>query len=302
MLSIIIVNYKSSKDLDICLSSIIKNEKSYGTYEFIVVDNDSNDMGLNEIILKYPFVKILNAPKNGGFAYGNNIGIKNSKGDIILLLNPDTWIEEPAISKLLYRLRSDEKLDIIGPQLFFADGRNQSYYLPKTYLNLWRLFCEQFYLHRVFRSIKIFNSYFKTYMNFSIESNVEQVSGAAFMMKRRVIDQIGMLDEDYFMYFEESDFCLKAVKKGMKLLYYPYAKIIHKGGLTDSSKSSFTTLRFYNSFKIYFNKNFSMITCFSARIILFVGTLLRYIFLKVFHNKKYMYYQNLLKNILTFQL
>jgi GT2 family glycosyltransferase len=130
----------------------------------------------------------------------------SAKGDVIFLLNPDTWIEEPAISRLLQRLISDENIDIIGPQLFFPDGRNQSYYLPKTYLNLWRLFCDQFYLHRLLKRSRIFNSYFRTYMNYSMESEVEQVSGAALMMRRSVLDKIGILDEDYFKLFTNAAF------------------------------------------------------------------------------------------------
>jgi GT2 family glycosyltransferase len=80
MLSIIIVNYKSSKDLDACLASITKYEESYLDYEYIIIDNDSDDPGLSELILKYPFAEFIKAPKNGGFAYGNNIGIRQRKG------------------------------------------------------------------------------------------------------------------------------------------------------------------------------------------------------------------------------
>ncbi len=266
------------------------------SYEFIVVDNNSNDPGLPELAIKYPFVKFINAPENGGFSYGNNIGIKQSTGDIIFLLNPDTWLNDAAITKLLRRIESDDFLDIIGPQLFFPDGNNQSFYLPKTYLTLWRLSCEQFFLHRIFKTIKIFNSYFRTYMDYSVECQVEQVSGAALMMKKNVIQKIGYLDEDYFMYFEESDFCLKAVKAGMKLLYYPEAKIIHKGGLTSDSKSDVTTSFFYHSFKMYFKKNFGTVSTLLASSTLFIGTLTRFIIFKLIGNEKSFYYMNLLKS------
>jgi len=296
MLSIIIVNYKSSSDLDVCLSSIIIHEKEYLSYEFIVVDNNSDDEGLSLLKDKYPFVQFINAPRNGGFAYGNNIGISHAHGDIVFLLNPDTWMKDSAISKLLQRITSDDNIDIIGPQLFFPDGSNQSYYHPKTHLTLWRLFCEQFYLHRVFWFSKVFNSYFRTYMDYSAETNVEQLSGAAFMFKKSVIERIGLLDESYFMYFEESDFCLNAIKNSMKLLYYPEAKIIHKGGLSSVSKSSFSTVCFYNSFKYYFIKNYNYIISFFAVMILFIGTLIRVLYFRALRNDKYIYYKNLIKN------
>jgi len=298
MLSIIIVNYQSSADLDICLSSIIKHEAFYRSFEFIVIDNNSSDPGLPGLLIKYPFIRLINTAKNGGFSYGNNIGINVAKGDIIFLLNPDTWVEDQSITKLICRLESDDKLDIIGPQLLDPDKSNQSYYLPKTYLTLWRLFCEQFYLHRIFKSYKIFNSYFKTYMDYSHECYVEQVSGAALMMKKRVIEKIGLLNEKYFMYFEESDFCLHAIKNNMTLLYYPESQIIHKGGLSNTTKSLFSTVCFLNSFKTYFRKNFGLPSLLVAIVILSIGTFIRFSILRITGNKKYIYYKNLLKSIL----
>ena len=182
LLSIIIVNYKTSEDLSGCLESIMRNEKKYSDYEFIIVDNNSADPGLKEVEEKFKFARIIYAPRNGGFAYGNNIGINNSRGDFIFLLNPDTWVGENSIEKLLNRISRDENIHIIGPKLLNADGSNLSYILPKSYLTLWKLFCEQMYLHKIFRSSRLFNSYFRTYMDYEREYFVEQVSGAAFMV------------------------------------------------------------------------------------------------------------------------
>src|SRR5512137_1339395 len=122
MLSIIIVNYKSSKDIHILLESIVRNEPGYEKFEFIIVDNNSNDDGLDAIKENFPFVKMLYSGKNGGFAYGNNIGIKEAKGDCIFLLNPDTYISMPCIEKLYDRLRNTPDWDMIGPKLLFPDG------------------------------------------------------------------------------------------------------------------------------------------------------------------------------------
>lgn len=261
MLSIIIVNYNTSNDIDHLLKSIITFETTYNDYEIIIIDNNSGDKGLKKLFSDYPFIKIINAPRNGGFAYGNNLGINKSSGDIILLLNPDTYLEDNSINKLYNRLSNDPHIDFIGPKLLYPNGKNQSYYLPKTFLTPWRLFCETFFLNRIFPTIKIFNSYYRTYMNYNNEAFVEQISGAAFMFKKSVINKIGLLDDNFFMYYEESDYCFQAVKNGFKLLYYPQSVIIHSEGSSQKTNiNAIPKLRIkweIDSFKYYFKKNFS---------------------------------------------
>lgn len=286
MLSIITVNYKSSKNIDICLGSIIKYEPRYIDYEFIIVDNNSNDSGLKGIGQKYPFVKIIHAAENRGFAYGNNIGIKASKGDYILLLNPDTYLENNSIEKLYARLKNSNDIDFAGPQFLGIKKTNDSYYSPKSYLTLWKLFCESFYLYRIFNKNKIFNSYYRTYIDYEKESYVESMGGAAFLFRRSVIDKIGLLDENYFMYYEEIDYCLQAIKSGYKLLYYPESKIIHIGGDTTASLSEWSVKISIQSFKYYFKKNFPY-SYYIALPIYFAGSLSRAVVLMLTGNKKY---------------
>ncbi|MBI4651059.1 glycosyltransferase [Candidatus Desantisbacteria bacterium] len=158
MLSIIIVNYKTSGEIDFCLKSIMRFEPHYRDYEFIIIDNNSNDSELKNLKEKYPFVKIIYAPRNGGFAYGNNLGIKASQGEYILLLNPDTYIENNSIEKLYVKLKNSKDIFFAGPQLLNPDRSIQSYSGPKSYLTLWRLFCERLYLPRIFKRVHIFRN------------------------------------------------------------------------------------------------------------------------------------------------
>lgn len=291
LLSIIIVNYKTSGDILRCIESIRHYEKNYKKYEFIIVDNNSDDPGLEKIKKTFKFAKIIYAPRNGGFAYGNNIGINNSSGDYIFLLNPDTYIGDNSIEKLLNRIATDSDVHIIGPKLLNTDGTNQSYILPKSYLTLWKLFCEQLYLHKVFKNIRLCNSYFRTYIDYDKENFVEQVSGAAFMFRRDIIDTIGLLDENYFMYFEESDYCLQAVKNGFKLLYYPASKITHTQAAGTFSERAIRN--FVNSFEHFFKKNFTHIVYYPAICIFLTGSLLRLLKSLVLLDKKhraYLYY------------
>ncbi len=290
MLTIIFVNYRSSALLDRCLLSIEKYEADYRGYEIIVVDNNSSDPGLAEVLSRFPYIKLIQAPENGGFAYGNNIGIRTAKYNTILLLNPDTYLTDNAISKLYRRMNNIPETDIIGPKLLNPDGSNQSYFLPKTYLTLRRLFCERLFLHRLFRRSRFFNSYLRTYMDYDSESPVEQVSGAAFMFRRRVIREIGLFDERYFMYFEESDFCRKAARRGFRLLYYPGSSIVHDSGLGSEANWSRSCGWYISSFKQYFKNNFSCFSYALALIIYFTGALLRFAGSLVTGRKKCRYY------------
>lgn len=301
MLSIIIVNYNSSRDIHRCLNSIIQHEKNYAEYEFIIVDNDSHDPGLDSLGRSFPFIRIIFAPRNGGFAYGNNIGIVNCRGNCILLLNPDTYLVDNSI-ELMYRTFSARTdVDIIGPLLLFPDGRNQSFYLPKTYPTVWRVFCEQLLLHRLFSNSRIFNSYYRTFMDYEKETEVEQVSGAAMLLRKEVIDSIGPLDENYFLYFEESDFCHRAVIHGFKLLYYPRSRIIHTGGLIAETNWEWSTRHYIQSFKYYFKKNYGFFRCGIAVILHVAGSFLRFIVMAVRKNKTYRYHALRISRLLNIQ-
>jgi len=297
MLSIIFVNYKTSQYIGECLRSIQFYEKNYLDYEFVVVDNDSGDTGLDKLKNEFSFIKVIYAHQNGGFAYGNNIGINSSQGDLILLLNPDTYLEDNAIEKLLLRIQFDNTIAFIGPQLLYPDKSNQSYYLPKTYLTLWHLFCERFYLHRLFPKSLLFNSYYRTHMDYDKESFVEQISGAAFLFRREVVEKIGLLDENYFMYFEESDYCRNAINHGYKMLYYPGSKIIHIGGLGSPSNWNRSTENYSISLRYYFVKNYNHIIYFTAALLQAGGALFRMIILFLCNDKKYKYHFFYLKNI-----
>lgn len=255
MLSIIIVNYKSSSDIHTCLKSIRDHDQCFADYEFIIVDNASNDKNFESLKQKFPNVKLIFAEKNGGFSYANNIGFNLASRNTILMLNPDTYVTDNSIQLLYKRLTNDPDLDMIGPLLLYPDGRNQSYFHPKSYPTFWKIFCERFFFHRLFSKSKLFNSYFQTYMKYDSERSVEQICGAAIMFKKTLLGKIGLLDEHFFMYFEESDWCYRAVGKGLKLLYYPCARIYHDEGLIQPEKSQRYAKIFGNSFLYYFKKN-----------------------------------------------
>jgi hypothetical protein len=135
-------------------------------------------------------------------------------------------------------------------------------------------------------------------MNYEIETPVEQVSGAALMFRREIIKTIGLLDENYFMYFEESDYCMQAVINGCRLLYFPESKIIHTqaaGMLSERAIRDFVI-----SFKYFFRKNYNKVTFFTALSILTIGSIIRLLISFILNDKKYHAYQKYLKCIFKY--
>lgn len=252
-LSIIIVNYNSSGLLKGCLESIIASNLNI-EYEIIVVDNNSPDDSLDSLKASYGDVRFLELSQNRGFAAGNNAGIKVAKGKAVALVNPDTVLDPDAIQRLYDKLMSSDKIGIVGPKIFYAGNGLQSEVLPKKIPNLGHLFFEMFWLRRVFPASDTLNSYHGAgSFDFDEEQRLEQVSGACFMIKKEVIDKVGLMDETFFLYFEETDWCLRSLRAGYEIFYVPSAMITHLEGGSASRFSRKAVEKFYES-ELYFIK------------------------------------------------
>lgn len=297
MLSIVFVNYKSSADLSRCLASIERHDPGFPNYEIVVVDNRSSDMGLPKLLPDYPSVRLIEAERNGGFSFGNNIGIRSTTGDFILFLNPDTYVEDDSIGKMHDRMLRDPSVAMLGPKLLFPDGRNQSFFEPKSHFDLWKLFCYEFSLHRLFPGSRLFDSLFRIGMDYEVETPVESVPGSALMFRRELIEIIGEMDERYFMYFEEMDFCLRATRNGGKLLYFPAGRIYHVGGLTRPEKWPLNARAYAESFKYFFSKHFPSWQTNPAIALLLFGALIRWAGLSLAGRERAEYYRLIVKHL-----
>jgi hypothetical protein len=245
-LSIIIVNY-NTKDLTIsCIKSVQEHTKGLN-YEIILVDNASDDGSIEEI--KKLGVKIIQNAKNFGFSKANNQGIKIARGDTILLLNSDTEIHNNAIGLASEKLK---KADILTVKIKSENGENQQAggYGP----NLFNLFCWAFFIDDIHFLYKLIKPYQISYLNFfDQDRQVDWVIGAFFMMKKAVIEKIGALDENIFMYGEEMEYCRRARNAGFKIRYYSKPEIIHYGmGSSESGEGAI--IGEYKALKYFFRK------------------------------------------------
>ncbi len=242
-LSIIIVNWNTRDILLDCLDSIAAYPPSR-PYDVWVVDNASSDGSVAAVRERYPDVRVIENTENRGFAAANNQAIEASQGDYVLLLNSDTIVHAQALERMARFLDAHDRVGIVGACLLNADGTLQ----PS-----WAAF-PSFWSELLGRNIRTRTPYRTT--DGSAAYLVDWVGGAALMIRRKVIDQIGVLDEGYFMYSEETDWCFRVRKAGWDICYLPDATIVHLGGQSSNKASARMKAELYRSKIRFYAKHY----------------------------------------------
>lgn len=254
-LSIIIVNYNVQFFLENCLHSVFNALKSIEG-EVIVVDNNSVDGSIKMIKDKFPQVKLIENKENLGFSKANNQAIKIAQGEFVLLLNPDTVVEEDTFSICIKAFREDEKVGGIG--VMMLDGKGN--FLPESKRGLPTplvAFYKIFGISALFPRSKRFSRYHLGHLSKNEDHEIEVLSGAFMMIRKKVLDQIGLLDENFFMYGEDIDLSYRITQAQYKNLYLSRTSIIHyKGESTKKSSINYVYV-FYRAMAIFARKHFS---------------------------------------------
>ncbi len=255
ILSIVIVNYNTEKLLRSCLESIYGGAN--GTpFDIWVVDNHSRDHSVAMIKSFFPRVKVIENPANVGFSRANNLVVSQSRSEYILLLNPDTLILGDAIEQTLKFMKTHPNVGIAGCQVLNRDGTLQlacRRSLPTPEVSFYRLTG----LSKLFPRSRVMARYNLTYQSADETQEVDAVSGAFLMIRRQVIEQIGLLDERFFMYGEELDWCLRTKQAGWSVMYYPQARIIHYKGQSTQYNSRRAAFEFYRAMYLFHRKHFA---------------------------------------------
>ena len=270
-LSIIIVNHNTSQLLFQCLNSLVSTTQNIEK-EIIVVDNFSKDDSVNMVREKFPQLKLIENKKNYGFAFANNqaVGIANS--NLILLLNSDTIILENTIQKTIDFIEQDKDAHIVGCKLLNSDFSLQN--SCRSFPTLWNIFTESFFLYKLFPKTKLFGKYHMTYFDYNSVLKVDVVKGAFMLIKKNVIEQIGLFDGKFFMYSEETDFCYRANKNNFNTIFFPDASIVHiGGGSIQSNQIYFEQIHF--SQILFIKKHYKNIYKYLCIFIKVIGILLR---------------------------
>lgn len=263
-LSVIIVNYNVKYYLDQCIRSVLRAFEEMNTpAEIIVVDNHSADGSVDYLEQRYPqklfpMVRFVRSAHNLGFARANNIAIRQSRGEYVLLLNPDTIVGEDALKASVDFMDVHEDAGAVGVRMLGAQGRRAMESrrgLPTPMVSFFKMlgFCNRWPHHR------LFGKYYMGYLPWDEPSQIEVVSGAYCMLRRKALDVVGLLDEDFFMYGEDIDLSYRVLKGGYHNYYLPVDILHYKGESTQ--KSSFRYVHvFYEAMLIFFRKHYSGMT------------------------------------------
>ncbi|RPH95899.1 MAG: glycosyltransferase [Calditrichaeota bacterium] len=253
-LSIIIVNYNVREFLEQAILSIQQALRTF-THEIWVVDNASTDGSAAFIRKKFPHVRLFENSENAGFARANNQAIAQATGDVICLINPDTIVQEDTFSVLIDFLARSPDVAMVGCKVLNADGSLQAA-CRRSFPTPWIAFTKIVGLSTLFPSSRLFGRYNLTFLDPDQIAEVEAISGSFMMVRRSVVEQIGGLDEDFFMYGEDLDWCYRIRQAGYKIIYVPTTQIIHFKG--ESSKKSPLQQRrlFYEAMHLFVLKHF----------------------------------------------
>jgi len=255
-LSIVIVNWNVRELLKRCLHSIMSNfhlPTSNLQIEVIVVDNASSDDSAAMIEEEFPQVQLMANSENLGFTVGNNQGIAASRGRYVLLLNPDTEVVGDTLATMVEYMDEHPEAGALGPQLLNPDGSIQP--SRRRFPTLATAFLESTILQQWCPHNRVARHYYLADRPDNEVQEVDWVTGACLLTRRETIEQVGLLDEGFFMYSEELDWCRRAKERGWNIVYLPTAKVIHHGGQSSEQVKSFQHIQFQRSKIRYFRKH-----------------------------------------------
>lgn len=254
-LTIVIVNYNVRYFLEQCLLSVEKAIRGIEA-EVYVVDNNSVDGSVEMCQQKFQWVRLIANHENTGFSKANNQAMKLALGEYILLLNPDTLVEEDTFHKVIHFM--DQHPDAGGLGVKMVDGKGR--FLPESKRGLptpETAFYKIFGLSALFPGSSKFNRYYLGHLNNNEVHSIEILSGAFMFMRKKALDQSGLLDEAFFMYGEDIDLSWRIIQKGWKNYYFPETSIIHYKGESTKKGSLNYVFVFYNAMVIFARKHFS---------------------------------------------
>jgi len=242
-LSIIIVNWNTCQLLANCLRSVLGSKSQACQFEVIVVDNASTDGSPEMVAQEFPQVQLIKNDANLGFTRANNQGIRCSQGRYVLLLNSDTVVPDGTLARMVQFMDTHPEAGVMGPRSVLPDGTPQPYAFGDDPTLL--------YLLRRGLSQALFKRYLHDWRTDAIQV-VDWVSGACLLARRAAINQVGLLDEHIFMYFEDNDWCLRMRQAGWTVYFNPKIEIVHLGGQSlaqneEAQQSYYRSLRYFHA-------------------------------------------------------
>jgi GT2 family glycosyltransferase len=236
--SVVIVSWNARRYLAQCLESLVA-APSDCPMEVLVVDNASEDGSAELVERDYPQFRVIRTGSNLGFARGNNIGIKAGSAKYIALVNSDVKVLANCLDHLVEYCEAHPDVGMVGPRVLGADGKLQR--SCRGFPSLWNMFCRALALDTLFPKWKLVTGYELSHWAQDTERTVDMLSGCFWLVRRQALERVGLLDEKFFMYGEDMDWCRRFWDSGWKVVFVPSAEAIHYGG----GSSANAPVRFY---------------------------------------------------------
>lgn len=281
-LSIVIVSWNTRELLRECLQSLYRHTTGI-TFEVFVVDNASSDESVATVREQFPDVNVIANDYNAGFSKANNQAIRVSKGRYVALLNPDTLLIEDVFSPLIRYADKHEKIGAIGPKLLNRDGITIQNICARRLPNLYFEFCRVSGLSAKYP--KMFGWEYMSYWDHNSSRYVEGLSGSCMVVKRKVIDSVGLMDESQFMYGDEIDWCKRFIDGRWDIYYYADVSVIHYGGESSNQVLQRVNIELSNAVWYYYRKHKGKIHAFIYCAMIFFLSMSKYIWILLFGNK-----------------
>lgn len=289
VVSFLIVNYKVGELVHQAIQSIQKQVNI--PYEIIVFDNASNDGSVESLQGVYEHTKVIACSENLGFGAGNNRAFEYAKGDYIFLLNPDTIVIDDSVDEMVRYLQNHPQVGLVSPKLLYADHTLQR--SVRKFYRFWGSLFDNRFMNPVIAAFPALTSLAPGLVDHHKLQEVEWAKGAALLIRRTVIEEVGLFDEDFWVYGEEMDLCFRIGLAGWKKVYMPTCSIIHLEGKSTRQASAKMFLMNYKGMYLFLNKHYPKRTLqyYHWRVGLFAR-----IYTMLFRNKedKRELYQNLI--------
>ncbi|GIM45657.1 glycosyl transferase [Collibacillus ludicampi] len=274
-LSIIIVSYNTKDLLIQTLDSVFRYSEGV-SIEVIVVDNASIDGSPSAVESLYPEVRLIRNSTNYGFAYANNQAIREASGRYILLLNSDTIVSEDTFRTMVHFMDSHPRIGASGCKVIKPDG-NLDLACRRSFPTPLNSLYQALKLSKLFPKSRRFASYNLTYLDEDETYPVDCLVGAFMMVRREAIEQVGLLDERFFMYGEDIDWCYRIKQAGWEIWYYPKTTIIHYKGASSRKKKVRIIYEFHRAMYLYYKKHHAGSKFFLFNWLIYSGIAIRYL-------------------------
>ncbi len=276
-LSICIVSFNTRDLLRDCLNSLYSSSTKYA-YEVIIADNGSIDGSLEMLNAEFQQVMVIQNESNLGYTLPMNQALRAGTGQYLMQLNPDTLLHPGLFDTLLDFMESNPQVGICTPKVLNRDGSLQKQ-CRRSAAHPWDAISYNLGLSRLFPNSRFFGRYLMEYLPEDQIAEVEAVSGSCMLIRRAVVDQIGYLDEQFFAYQEDADFCFRAREAGWDIYYVPTAQITHFGGLGGSRFMPYRGIyAWHHSYDLYYRKHLAREYIFLVNWLVYLGIGLKYSF------------------------